>query len=370
MTAISNDTTGRATRRGPRRALKVLGALGVCAALGVAPALAAWSTYGTGTATPVARTLATPAAPTTGTATATSLVVNGSLPGGQPAGTAYTLKRGAANVCTPTAASWTCTDTGLTGGTTYSYILVSSLGAWTATSAAGTGTTTCATADAFDVVAPASVTAGLGFSVQVTRKNCDGSTDTTYVGAKTLTFAGLPTSPSGKVPTYPVGTTNFVAGTATVSIAAFKTGAQTLTISQAGTSGSASLTVVAGAVGAIGLSNAVSGGVAVAVTCDTVDASRTCVQSGNGGNANTNWSATVTLLDTWGNTAVNTSGGSVPVTFTAALGMTTPSGVAIANGASSANFVINMGTWTWIFGSDVTIKVAYNGTKQIAITLS
>jgi hypothetical protein len=319
VTATPPDRTsrswGRTRTRGSRRSLKVLGALGVCAALGAAPALAAWSTTGTGTATPAARSLVTPAAPAvaTATATASSLVVSGTLPAGQLAGTAYTLKRGATNVCTPTATPWTCTDTGLAPATTYSYTLVASLGAWGATSAAGTGTTKCATASVFTATSSDTTpTAGAAFNVTLTAKNCSGVTDTTYTGSKAVTFSGPGLSPSGKAPIYPA-TVTFANGVGTASVRLHDVETTTITATQGTITGtSPNLTVSAGDPATIGYSNAANKVGAVTIACtDGPDLAqvRSCsqtsaVSSGNG----RFWSARIVLLDSWGNPTVNNVG--------------------------------------------------------------
>lgn len=368
-------SASRPARRGLRRALTTLAALAVCGALGIGSAAAFWSASAPSTtATTTAATLKTPAAPSVTATSSGSLTVSGTLPGGQLAGTKYSLKRnGSTTVCAPATASWSCPDNGLAAGTTYSYTLVATVGAWTATSAAGTGTTSCSTPDTF-VITPGTqtVTAGVGFAVTVRRVKCDGTTNTGYTGTKTLAIAGLETSASGDSPTTSVSVSFGPAGnggTATVTLKAVKAGTQAFTVANGGvTSNQASVTVTPAGIAAIGLTNAYSGTTPVAVDCGTdFDSSRTCTQSGNA-SGNTTWSATVNLYDEFGNLTSN-PGAPLQVGFSTALGSTT-AGVSIPTGGSSATFTTTFGILGWLFGfDDLTVAVNAGGNKALSIRI-
>lgn len=358
-------------RRALSRSLKVAVALGLCTAIGAVPAFAWWSTSGSGTATATASTLTKPAAPTVNTPTASSLKVSGTLPGAQLTGTTYKVLRGATPLgCTmPASGAYSCTDTGLSGLTTYSYTVVASLGSWTSASTATTGTTTCATSNTFAVVPAGTATAGAAFSVTVTAYKCDGTVDTSYTGAKTLAWSGLGASPSGKAPAYPASAT-FASGVATVQVTGFLAGPATVTAADGVVNGSGTLTINPGAVQALGLTNATSGGVGVTVSCpagQALAANRTCSQVGNGGSGN-KWRATVQLLDTWGNLTTN-SGGNLAVSVSGAWwgGSATPSGVTIPAGGSSATFEVGIG---WLGTDDLTVSVNVGGTRSISLSIS
>jgi hypothetical protein len=345
----ATDRTCRQTKRRTPRAIKVLGALGVCAALGVAPALAAWSTTGTGTTTIAARSLLTPAQPNVaaGTPAASTLVVSGTLPAGQLAGTTYAVKRGATTVCAPTTTPWSCNDTGLTGSTAYSYTLVASLGAWTATSAAGTGTTQCSAPDTY-VVTPSTTTptAGVAFTVSLTAKKCDGATDTGYTGSKAVTWTGMTASPSGKNPVLPATNVTFVAGTASlISFTSYDAGPVTLTATQGTVTGtSATITVKAGALRTLGLGNVTnSKGGAVSYNCGAatdLPLARTCSQTSGSATGTATWTGTLQLLDTWGNLFTTTTALSVGGTYESA--DFDPNPFTIPAGSTGAQFVMQL----------------------------
>ncbi len=323
------------------RSLRVLLLVALCGLLGVAPAYAYWSLTATTSATVQADTLAVPAAPTVGSPTPTSLTVSGSLPGTQVAGTTYAVKRGATTVCAPSASPYSCTDTGLANGTTYSYTVVATLSAWTATSGATSGTTSCTTPDVFTVGAPATATAGTAFSVTLTAKRCDGAVDTAYTGSKALTWAAVAASPNGDAATLPANAT-FANGVATVSVTLRAAGSATLTPTSGAVTGSATTTVVAGSPTNLTLTNATSKGVAVTLSCADFG-SRYCLASNPGVNGNHAWTATANLFDDWGNpattataltvTADPSSGTTAPFTIPAGSGTGTLS-VQIANNAS------------------------------------
>ncbi len=325
----------RGSRRTLRRGLTVAGALGVCAALGVGPALAYWSTSGTATAGAVARTLTTPSAPTTGTATASTLVVSGTLPtpANRVGNTTYALKRNGTTTvpsCTlPTSGAYSCTDTGLASSTTYSYTVVATLGAWTATSAADTGTTSCATASSFTATAlDTTPTAGDAFKVRLTAKTCTGTKDTNYDGAKTVVFSGPSASPSGKAPTYPASVT-FTDGVGTASVTLYAVETTTVTATAGaltGTTSALTVGVTTAEPWTIILTDAANANGAVTISCtdaaDLNETTHTCSQTSlrDAGNGRS-WSARFTLVDRWGNPQAN-PGGTMDLTVNSSNGHT------------------------------------------------
>ncbi len=331
-----------AARRRPHlgRPLGVLGALALCGALGAAPAFATWSTAGSGQATAKARTLLTPAAPSVGTPTKNSLVVSGSLPSGQLAGTAYALKRGATTVgCSLSGASYSCTDIGLAPSTTYSYTVVASLGAWTQTSGATSGTTSappCTAPDTFVMSAP-NATAGNAFTVSLTAKKCDGTTDTAYTGAKAVTWSGLSTSPSGKTPAFPASVTFSNGVASSVSVTAYAAESTSLTATQGAVTGADPLTVAASDPYTILMTGTLNDDGPVTVSCndgvDLNEGSRTCTQTSTTSSGNGRyWGASLTMVDQWGNPRINQLGAAITMT------------VSMSNNGPSANVTIPLGS--------------------------
>ena len=313
-------STSRPARHGLRRTVTTIAALAVCGALGVGSAAAYWTTSSASTsATTSAATLKTPVAPSVASTSSTSLTVAGALPTGQLPGTTYSLQRnGGTTVCSPSATPWSCTDTGLTGATTYSYTLVATLGAWTATSAPATGTTQCSAAASFVVSAPSSAVAGNAISVQVIAKNCLGATDTSFTGQKALVFSGPGTSPSGKVPSYPA-TVSFANGVGTASVTLYDVETAKLTAtfgSLAGQSGN--VTVAAGDPYTLLLTAPSNKNGPVTVDCsegaDLNEAMHTCSQGSPGSTGNSRvWRGYLTLVDKWGNLRSNNLGAAITV---------------------------------------------------------
>jgi hypothetical protein len=167
--------TRRGRRLGRRASIALALLLGV--AVGVTPAYAYWALAGAATATVQAASLTAPAAPTVGTATSSSLTISGTLPSPQVAGATYAVKRGATTICAPTGTPFSCTDTGLSPVTTYTYSLVASVAAWTATSPTATGATLCATPETYTLTAPSTATAGTAINALLAVK-CNGIPDT------------------------------------------------------------------------------------------------------------------------------------------------------------------------------------------------
>jgi hypothetical protein len=366
-------TTGA---RSLRRIVLVVGMLGVVAALGAAPALAFWTTAGTATAGATARTLATPGAPTTvGSATPSSLVVAGTLPtaASQVPGVTYTLKRDATALgCSlPASGTYSCTDTGLASGTTYSYTVVAALDAWSATSAAKTGATTCPVTPRYTVAASTTTpTAGTAFTVTITAKDCSGATDTTYSGSQAVTFSGPSTSPSGKAPSFPatVTFTNGV-GTATVTLYAVQTTTVTATAGAlTGTTASLQVGLAAAPPWTVLLTNLANVNGAVTLSCtdgaDLNAATHSCSQTSLADSGNSrSVSGRFTLVDKWGNPQVN-SGAAIAVTVTASNGQV--KNVSIASGsATSGTFTITMAN-----GSSTITLTAVTTTPAVSTTVT
>lgn len=357
------NPTQRTTRRvTSRRPVRVLLAAAVCLALGAIPAYAVWSVIGTGSTTATAASLVTPAAPGVGSPTATSLVVSGTLPGAQLPTTTYAVKRGSTTICAPGASPWSCTDTGLTSDTTYSYTVVASIGSWTAASSAASGTTGCTGPDTYAVAAPA-VTAGAATTVTLTAKKCDGTVDSAYTGSKALTWAAVAASPSGKAAVLPAAAT-FSGGSATVSVTLYAAGSATLTPSTGAVTGSATTIVTAGVAKNFVLSAVTSKLIAVTVTCQALSeppAARTCSASNPAQNGKRDWAATANLLDTWGNPATTPT--ALLVTATRS-GATSTATIAAGSGASATQLIVS------IANNEAPVSVAFTATGISTLTVT
>jgi hypothetical protein len=90
---------------------------------------------------------------------------------------------------------------------------------------------------------PAGATAGAPFSATITAVKSNGSVDTSYRGAKTLSWSGAGVSPNGTRPAYPANPVTFTSGSATVSITLFRAEPATLNVVDGSISGSAAVTV-------------------------------------------------------------------------------------------------------------------------------
>jgi hypothetical protein len=350
--------TRRAIRRRPAR---VLLAAALCVALSALPAHALWSVLGSGSTTVTARSLVTPAAPSVGTPTASSLVVSGTLPSGQVPSTTYAVKRGATTVCTPSATPWSCTDTGLTASTTYSYTVVAMLGSWVATSSATSGTTGCTSTDTYTVSAPA-ITAGTAATVTLTARKCDGSVDTAYTGSKALTWAAVPASPSGKAAVLPA-TATFASGVASVPVTLYSAGSATLTPTTGTVTGTATATVTAGVAKNFLLSAVTSKLIAVTVTCPALTdpaTARSCTASNPAQNGRHDWVATANLLDTWGNPATTPT--ALLVTATRS-GATSTATIAAGSGSTPTPLTISINN-----GETVSIAFTATGISTLTVT--
>ena len=135
-----------------------------------------------------------------------------------------------------------------------------------------------------------SPTAGSAFTETITATDTYGNTTTGYTGSKSITFSGPSSSPGGNTPTYP-GSVSFSAGvgTATITLTNAQTTALTATQSTInGTSASFSVSPAA--------------------------ATKYVVTNPGTQVAGSQFSATITAVDTYGNTATSYTG-SQAVTF-------------------------------------------------------
>lgn len=135
------------------------------------PALAAWSVTGSAAGTGTAATLQAPASATTSGVTASSVTVQWTAPAGGPAPTGYRVERvsPAAVVCASTTAL-SCTDSGLSAATAYSYNVYALLHSWDG-SAVTTSTSTNASDTTAPTVTPVCPAANASYSMRTTGQN-------------------------------------------------------------------------------------------------------------------------------------------------------------------------------------------------------
>ena len=311
---------------------------------------AAWVKTGAGSGVTSATSLVTPALTAARSATSPTSAIDLSwTDAGQLAGTTYQVRRDGTLIgCS----SSPCTDSGLAANTTYSYVVTAQLGQWIkASAAASAGTATAATpATTYSLVAtPGSITAGTSTSVVITAKRTDGTTDTSYTGAKPVTWSGaaFATSPGGTAPSAAssVTFTSGVSEAVPVTLTTAGTG-MTLTATSPGSpnlDGSTNLTVVPGAPARLGMASTSWSGGTSAAGC-TVFA---CLRSGlgNNGSVTTNVSVTdvngniVSNLGTAITVVVSRSGGTLTAppssTPSTTVTLTIPgSGTAVSNGTA------------------------------------
>jgi hypothetical protein len=203
------------------------------------------------------------------------------------------------------------------------------------------GALTAADSNAFTVAAgaaskflvtPSSSTpnAGSAFTVTLTAQDAAGNTDTNYNGNHAVTWSGAATSPSGQAPSYPSPnptTVNFTNGVSTTTLSAtlYAAGANTLTGTAAAVSGTANLTVAAGAASKLAW-------VPVSNTHGTLGGLCffTCSYTSVGGSGTT-FKARIRLTDNFGNPVNAGSAFNVTVTksagtFTGSSTVTIPAG--------------------------------------------
>jgi hypothetical protein len=224
--------------------------------LGAGVAQAAWMATGSGDGASQAGSLGVPTGGSVGSATTTSLSLSWSAPSAGASPTGYTVLRStssgsgyasiASGGCSGTVNTTSCTDSGLTAGTSYYYVVAATRAAWTgANSAEFTGTTSTAGTPNFLVtLGSAPHVAGANVSVTLTAR-AGTTTNTAFTGAHTIVWSGLDSSPNATVPTYPVQTVNFTSGvsTTTLNVRMVKAGAQSLTATEGSRAGTATTTV-------------------------------------------------------------------------------------------------------------------------------
>jgi hypothetical protein len=222
---------------------------------------------------------------------------NGNTPT-YPGSVTFTAGVGTASITLVDAQSTTLTATqGSVTGTTGSFTV-------------GVGATT-----KFALSAP-TPTAGTAFTETLTATDAQGNTTPGYTGAKTVTFSGPASSPKGNAPSYPASVT-FTAGVGTATITLYDAQSTTLTATQGTITGtSASFTV--------------SPATAISFTLPTPGTQT----------AGTAFNASLTALDTYGNT-VSTYTGTQTITFSGPAN--SPNGTAPSYPAS-VSFTAGVGT--------------------------
>jgi hypothetical protein len=220
-------------------------------ALGSTVAGAAWTPGGSGSGRSTGLAIGLPTSVTATATGSTSVQVSWSPPGGASASpTQYVVRRTApssATVCTVGAPTTTCNDTGLTASTTYSYTVEARVGtSWSSGQTTAVSATTSGAPTFIVTTSAGNKTAGTAFTVTVTATTDGTTTDTSYFGFKSIDFTGPSQAPSGASPTYP----NFVFfwfGVGTANVTLVDAESATLSASDGTISGSAPVTVVAGA---------------------------------------------------------------------------------------------------------------------------
>lgn len=325
----------------------------IVALFGATAAFGAWLNAGSGSGTSLARAQGLPTSATATATGTTSISTSWSTPtGGSVTPTQYVVRRTApttATVCTVGGAVFTCNDTGLTAGTTYTYTVEARIGSnWSSGQTAGFSATTNSAGTFIVAPGPAVKTAGTAFSTTITATTNGVTTDTSYTGSHAITFSGPSASPSGQAPTYPA-TVNFVAGVGTASITLYNVETVSLGATDGTLSGSASVTVVAGA------SNQLR------YTSSSISCTSGSVIVGNGGS----FTSKVTVYDAYLNPVPQASARTVSLTRSSATGTLSPTSLTIASSASETSTSF---TFTLPNGNppDTTITASSSGVTSTA----
>lgn len=290
---------------------------------GVGMAQAAWMMSGSGTGSSSADSLVTPALTATRSTTspASAIDLTWTAAGQLPTATYEVTRDGTPISCS----SSPCTDSGLSAGTAYTYVVTAKLGLWSKTSDAANASTQAASAPATNyllVATPASITAGTSTSVVITAKRADSTTDTTYNGSKTLTWSGaaFATSPGGMAASAAssVTFTNGVSAAIPVTLTNAGSGL-TLTVTTTPgppvLAGSTAVTITPAAAARLAMTSTTFGGATVATSVPSVPCTVfQCTRSGlgNGGSVTTR----VSVTDSFGNIVSNIGGSGITVTLT------------------------------------------------------
>jgi hypothetical protein len=325
----------------------VVAALVAVVVLGSTVAGAAWGPAGSGSGRSTGLSLGLPTSVGASPTSSTSVQITWAAPGGSSASPSqYAVRRTApttATVCTVSAPTTTCNDTGLTASTTYSYTVEARVGTnWSSGQTTAVNATTPAPPTLNVALAVAgNKTAGTAFNVTLTATTNGTTTNTAYTGVKTINFSGPSNAPSGTAPTYPA-TVTFATGVGTASITLRAAQTTTLAATDGTISGSISVTVVAGTATQLKYSSSSS------------DCSSGSVTVGNRGSFTTK----VTAYDAWLNPKAGTAR-SVALTRSPARGSwsSTPLSILAANSETTTS-----STYTRAAGNtNVTVSAATSG---------
>jgi len=224
--------------------------IAVFVAFGATAAAAAWAPGGGGSGTSAGTTVGAPGSVAAAATGSTSIQITWAAPGSGPAPSQYIVKRTApttATVCTVSAPTASCNDTGLTASTSYSYTVQSRIGTnWVSATSAASATTSAPPTLKVALAVAGNKTAGTAFNVTLTATTNGTTTNTAYTGTKVITFSGPATSPAGTAPTYPANVV-FASGVGTASVTLTTAETVNLAATDGTISGSTSVTVVAGA---------------------------------------------------------------------------------------------------------------------------
>ncbi len=310
-------------------------------------ALASWSPGSAGSGSGSGRAIGLPTSALATALGSSSIRVTWAAPtGASVTPTQYVVRRTApstATVCTVAGTVFTCDDTGLSGGTTYTYTVEARIGTnWTSGQTAGT-TATTTFAPNFLVSVSGTQTAGTAFSPTITATNNGVTTDVTYAGVKTITFSGPLASPSGTNPSYPA-TVTFVAGVGTPSITLYRAATATLSVTDGTRSGSTSVTVTSGAA------------TQLAYTTSTASCASGSVIVGNGGS----FGSRVSVYDAYLNPFTQASNRTITLTRSPVIGTLSPASLTILTGTSETSAA---STFTLPTGNppDTTVTAAAAG---------
>lgn len=321
-------------------------------------AWAAWNIPGAGQGTAQAATLVAPIV-TAGQAQAspsTVIAVSWTDPG-QLTGVAYSVTRNGVPV--PGCSSSPCTDSSLSPGTSYTYVVTASRNSWSRSGTATQSTQAAAVASKFLVSVVGTPQAGVSNEVRITAQTSTGATATGYTGPKSITWSGTAAanSPLGSAATF--SSASFSNGVATVQ-ANFKNAGTSLglTAAEGAVTGSTTTDVTAGSATALALTS---------VNTDQSTSATTCFQdcsfTGLGGNGYA--TAAVSLLDAYGNWAKAQADQTVTLTKTGD-GVLTPASLTVARGAGTTSAAFKLsesGNWT---AGAVTASI---GAMKIAVTV-
>jgi hypothetical protein len=313
-------------------------------AFGATAASAAWAPGGGGSGTSTGVSLGVPTSVGASATNSTTVQISWSAPSSGPTPGQYTVRRtspSTATVCTVSAPTTTCDDTGLTGSTTYQYTVQSLLGTNWASSQSGAVSATTPAPPTLNFTISGTKTAGTAFNVVLTATTNGTTTDTSYTGSKTITFSGPSNAPSGTAPTYPA-TVTFASGVGTASIKLFAAETATLAATDGTRSGSSSVTVAAGTATQLQFSSS-------SVSCASGS-----VTVGNGGS----WITAVTAYDAWLNPKSGTTR-TVTLTRSPASGSWSPTSLSIPSAGSETSA---SATYTRPSGNtSVTVTAATSG---------